>query len=230
MAKDLPYFKFFCSEWNDGDITLEDFEIQGLFINVCSYYWSNECNLKVDKLKKRFRHSNDNIDHLLKEKLIHDSNGFLQINFLDEQHEERELTSKRNSEAGKKSAERRKLAKLEEETNEKPTHVEIPFNEKPTNKRREEKKREEDIKEKHFITFWTKYPKKVAVSKCKDKFLTLNQSDIDKILSTIDDFLKYKPFETYNHPNPMTYLNQKRWLDELPKEKEATKTFSFFNK
>ena len=33
MAKDLPYFKFFCSEWNDGDITLEDFNLQGLFIN-----------------------------------------------------------------------------------------------------------------------------------------------------------------------------------------------------
>ena len=50
MAKDLPYFKFFCSEWNDGDITLESYKIQGLFINVCSYYWSNECDLSLIKL------------------------------------------------------------------------------------------------------------------------------------------------------------------------------------
>ena len=49
MAKDLPYFKFFCSEWNDGDITLESYEAQGVFINICSYYWSNECNVNFDK-------------------------------------------------------------------------------------------------------------------------------------------------------------------------------------
>ena len=51
MAKDLPYFKFFCSEWNDGDITLEDFKTQGLFINICSYYWSNECELRAFKIR-----------------------------------------------------------------------------------------------------------------------------------------------------------------------------------
>ena len=55
MAKDLPYFKFFCSEWNDGDITLEDYEIQGLFINICSYYWSSGCEVSLQKVKKRFR-------------------------------------------------------------------------------------------------------------------------------------------------------------------------------
>ena len=55
MAKDLPYFKFFCSEWSDGDITLEDFETQGLFINICAYYWSNECIVSLDKVNKKFK-------------------------------------------------------------------------------------------------------------------------------------------------------------------------------
>ena len=54
MAKDLPYFKFFVSEWNDGDITLEDFETQGLFINLCAYYWSNECEITLTKAIKKF--------------------------------------------------------------------------------------------------------------------------------------------------------------------------------
>ena len=47
MAKSLPYFKFFCSEWSDGDITLEDYQTQGLFINICAYYWSNECIVEL---------------------------------------------------------------------------------------------------------------------------------------------------------------------------------------
>ena len=64
MAKDLPYFKFFCSEWNDGDITLETYEHQGLFINICSYYWSNECNVNFDKLLKRFRGNDELIGDL----------------------------------------------------------------------------------------------------------------------------------------------------------------------
>ena len=55
MAKELPYFKFFVSEWNDGDITLEDLETQGLFINLCSYYWSNGCKITLSKSIKKFR-------------------------------------------------------------------------------------------------------------------------------------------------------------------------------
>ena len=70
MAKDLPYFKFFCSEWNDGDITLEDYKTQGLFINICSYYWSNECEITFTKLKKKFRGNEDLINELLKSGLI----------------------------------------------------------------------------------------------------------------------------------------------------------------
>lgn len=143
MAKDLPYFKFFCSEWNDGDITLEDFKIQGLFINVCSYYWSNECYLEIDKLKKRFKHNKEDVEYLLTNGLLHNEGGFLAIHFLDEQQEERKEKSKQSSKAGKASAERRKLAKLEKDSNTNPTPVEIPLNGNPTIKRREEEKREE---------------------------------------------------------------------------------------
>ena len=87
-----------------------------------------------------------------------------------------------------------------------------------------------ETKQKAFISFWNKYPKKVAKDKCKDIFLKLKESDIDIILDTIDKFLLYKPFEDYNHPNPSTYLNQKRWNDELPEPKKvAGKTWSMAN-
>lgn len=75
-----------------------------------------------------------------------------------------------------------------------------------------------DNKEKSFNFFWLEYPNKVAKSKCKEKFLKLNQDDIDKIVRTIKSYIAYKPFEEYNHPNPYTYLNQERWNDEIQKE------------
>ena len=84
-----------------------------------------------------------------------------------------------------------------------------------------EEEKEKEERKKAFNSFWTKYPKKIQKNNCKDKFLKLKQSEIDIILNTIDNFLSYKPFKDYTHPNPITYLNQKRWNDEIG---EVTKT------
>ena len=99
----------------------------------------------------------------------------------------------------------------------------------PTNPKEEEEKGEEEEekvipREKKFDIFWKVYPKKVAKDKCKSKFMKLPESDIEKIKDTIRDFIAYKPFADYTHPNPFTYLNQKRWEDVItPKEVERTK-------
>jgi len=74
-----------------------------------------------------------------------------------------------------------------------------------------------------FNIFWKHYPKKVQKDKCKKKFLTLTDSEINQIKKTLKDFLENKPFEDYTHPNPMTYLNQKRWEDVIEvKPKQVT--------
>jgi len=112
MAKDLPYFKFFCSEWSDGDITLETYETQGLFINICAYYWSNECVLELSKLKKRFRNDAELVDLLINNDLIKVNDSYVIINFLNEQKFEREEQSKVKSKGGLASAEAKKAAKL----------------------------------------------------------------------------------------------------------------------
>ena len=39
MAKELPYFKFYPGIYITGDVTLCSLEAQGLFINICSFYW-----------------------------------------------------------------------------------------------------------------------------------------------------------------------------------------------
>ena len=117
MAKDLPYFKFFCSEWNDGDIALEDYEVQGLFINLCSYYWSNECNLSFKKAEKKFKDAGEDLwQTLLDSNIIKDVDNELVITFLDEQREDRTKTSREKRKAGLASAEARRLKKLEQDT------------------------------------------------------------------------------------------------------------------
>ena len=146
MAKDLPYFKFFVSEWNDGDITLENYEVQGLFVNICSYYWSNECNVSFKKTMKKFKDADyDLFKSLIDSDIIKVVDDELIITFLDEQQGERKQVSERNSKNGKISAEKRKLKQLEQQQfNDNPTTVEKSLNDNPTNKRREEKKREEN--------------------------------------------------------------------------------------
>ena len=87
----------------------------------------------------------------------------------------------------------------------------------PKGKQRATIKEDKESKEyKEFELFWSKYPRKVAKGKCQEKFNKLSTSDKQQILDSLDAYIKYKPFEGYNHPNPETYLNQKRWLDELP--------------
>jgi len=136
MAKDLPYFKFYCSEWTDGDITLEDLKTQGLFINICSYYWSRECQVSLQNIQKRFRNNSKQLQNLLKAKIIKESGDNVLIQFLDKQWLEREKIKLRNQKNGKGGG-RPKI-----------TQSVIEINPVKTNKeeRREEEKREEKKK------------------------------------------------------------------------------------
>jgi hypothetical protein len=43
MAKELPYFKFEPAEYLTKDVFCS-LAAQGLFINLCSYYWQRSCN------------------------------------------------------------------------------------------------------------------------------------------------------------------------------------------
>ena len=108
MAKQLPYFKFFVSEWSDGDITIEDYNIQGLFINICSYYWSKECELSTKILYKRFKHSKDEIDYLIDEGHLKQVDDFIVINFLDEQKRDRTAVRQSKVNGGKATQKKRR--------------------------------------------------------------------------------------------------------------------------
>ena len=152
MAKELPYFKFYTSEWLDGDITIETLETQGLFINICALYWSKEGDIYLDKIKKRFRFAQEScFSALIDEQMIKvDEDDKITISFLDEQLEERENLSKTNSLNGKKGGRPKKRNESEikaTENRKKPTALnslsEIKANKSNIEERREEERREE---------------------------------------------------------------------------------------
>ena len=67
-----------------------------------------------------------------------------------------------------------------------------------------------------FDEFWSLYPTRTGKDESKKKYEKLSLKDKQKIFDTLHAFIDYKPFPTYNHPMAATYINQKRWNDEIP--------------
>ena len=136
MAKELPYFKFEPSEWQNGDIQMMSPETQLAFLNICCTYWQRKCNLLYAfALQKHCDGNTQILDSLIDCNIIglSDDNK-LQISFLDSQIVEVESKSK----SAKKSAEAR--WSKGSDANAMRTHTD-------RNAIREDKIREEEIKE-----------------------------------------------------------------------------------
>lgn len=95
----------------------------------------------------------------------------------------------------------------------------IPENTRNTNKNININKNKNINKEdnKQFEAFWNLYNKKIARDECLKKWNFLKQEDREKIIATLPDRLKKFGWEY--QPHPSTYLNQKRWNDEVASAK-----------
>ena len=220
MAKDLPYFKFFCSEWSDGDITLETFEHQGLFINICSYYWSNECDLHLDKLLKRFRGSEELIDDLITANLFKiNEDRTISITFLDEQAKDRGKLCNQNSiNANKRWEKKRK--ECEKDATASNSHCEN----NAIKKREEEIRKEKIIEDNNNVDDFDKYRKTYSmyakklynnnawIESISRMFIKDKSADVN--IKTIDKYLRLF----------LTHLEVIREKHE--KENDFTKHFS----
>lgn len=143
MAKEIPYFKFYINEWINGDITLEEMEIQGVFVNICAYYWSKDCEINLSNLKKKFRGYESQIDILIQSGIIKVDDEEIVIMFLNEQlnsKEVKKITNRKNGFLGgrpKKTTEEKPnglFLETESKAKENPNLTNIE-------KRKEEKKR-----------------------------------------------------------------------------------------
>jgi hypothetical protein len=103
MAKELPYFRFTVQEWQNGDIDLEPYEIKGLFIDICGFYWLRDCAVTKELLFKKYRNDLALLEQcftigVLK---VDEQNGFVSIGFLDEQFDLLSEKRKKRQKAGK---------------------------------------------------------------------------------------------------------------------------------
>ena len=222
MAKDLPYFKFFCSEWSDGDITLESYEAQGLFINICSYYWSNECDINYKKLLKKFKGHEKTVDQLKEESIFKVSDsGEVVISFLDEQRNDRKERSKVKAKGGKASAEARRLKK-QQNVNTSLTENEHVLNSCSTETQvlRREEKREEDIVLKENPNKFKEVLKKFDESNFENTERSL-KTNKENIRIKLEEFLEvemHTPTFT-NKPLGEVLKHFRNWLNyNKPKE------------
>ena len=101
MAKELPYFKFEPAEYLTKDVSFCSLSAQGLFINLCAYYWQRGCKLTKPQLLKRMNHEEE-LNELINEGVIDLKSDDIFIKFLDNQLKEVVNTSKVNSVNGSK--------------------------------------------------------------------------------------------------------------------------------
>ena len=87
MASELPYFRFTVSEWLNGDISMEDYNLKGLFVDICAWYWFKDCSITRDMLYKKFEiETKTPIQDLFDVGILkQDENENVVIEFLDEQ-------------------------------------------------------------------------------------------------------------------------------------------------
>ena len=82
-----------------------------------------------------------------------------------------------------------------------------------------------------FGAFWSAYPKKVGKGAAEKAFSKLSPSLLPQMLSAIDaqkQSDQWKKDGGQFIPNPATWLNQRRWEDELPAEGATEKGHSAF--
>ena len=153
MANELPYFQFEPAEYLTKDISFCSLESQGLFINICAYYWQRECKLTKQQFLRRLNKP-DLFDELVEEGVIDLQNDNIIIKFLDLQYEKATNKSKTNSINGSKGGRPKKKNRKETELK--------PKQNRNNNQNESETKgiREDKIKEDNINT--------IALAKAKD--------------------------------------------------------------
>lgn len=86
------------------------------------------------------------------------------------------------------------------------------------------KKKKPILDENNFNKFWTEYPRKTAKAVAQRAWLKIKPNE--KLLNEILEGLrKYKNTDQWKDPryipHPATFLNQRRWEDEITEEKET---------
>ena len=148
MAKELPYFKFEPNQWENGNIQICSREDKGLFIDLCSMYWSRlgDVPLKL-AINKLCAGNADAFKSLSEYKIITIENDFIRIEFLEEQLSEFDNASKQNSKNAKDGWKKRREQREESERNATASKLQSEIDAIREEKRIEEEKKQEEEQE-----------------------------------------------------------------------------------
>lgn len=118
MAKELPYFKFEPNQWENGNIQMLPRDDKGLFIDLCSMYWSRLGDVPLKLAIQKLCNGNAvALNSLINERIIEVIDHNIFIKFLSEQLDEFENTSAQNSKNAKERWEKHRKQKEESELN-----------------------------------------------------------------------------------------------------------------
>jgi hypothetical protein len=147
MAKELPYFQFEPAEYLTKDVSFCSLSAQGLFINLCAYYWQRECSLTKEQILRRLNYPKE-LNELITEGVIDLEGENIIIKFLDVQYDNATTKSRINSENGAKGGRPKKPKQNPKESEIKPNQKPIKSESKGI---REEKIIEDDIIQEDII-------------------------------------------------------------------------------
>lgn len=144
MARQLPYFQFEPGQWENGNIQMCSFEDKGLFIDLCSIYWQRLGVLPFKLAVQKLCGGNATaFDSLIDCSIFEVSEGFVRIEFLDEQLNNFENESARNSKNARDGWEKRRKQRKVSDRNATASKSQCESDAIREEKRREENKREE---------------------------------------------------------------------------------------
>lgn len=216
MAKELPYFKFEPAEYLTKDISFCSISAQGLFINICSYYWQRQCSLNLEQISRRFNYPNE-LEELINEGIIDVNDNYISIKFLDNQLTDVSEKSKVNSINGSKGGRPKK------NPNESETKPKLNPNESESKGIREDKIIEDKIREEkkiptleEFMAFGIEKLSDVSVDALRLKYESWLHND----WSTNKD-QKIKPILNWK----TTLINTLPYLPKQPKQQKEEFVF-----
>jgi len=209
MAKELPYFQFEPAEYLTKDISFCSLSAQGLFINVCSYYWQRQCDLSKEQFLRRFNYPVE-FNELVKEGVIDIQNDKIVIKFLFTQYLKATNKSVVNSGNGAKGGRPKK-------PNENPIESEIKPKENPIESKSKgiredniiEDKEDEIIDNTIVHSFLHLSINQTELNKLKDKY---SEEDIFDCFDKIENYKDNKKYKSL-------YLTANTWLKKDYKEK-----------
>ena len=153
MAKELPYFKFEPNQWENGNIQMLSREDKGLFMDLCSMYWSRLGDVPLKLAVQKLCGGNATaFDSLISEQIFEVIDDRVCINYLNEQLGEFDNVSEQNSKNAKARWEKHRKQKDSSDRNATASNPQCESDAIREEKRREEKSREDNIIKKVLLS------------------------------------------------------------------------------